>query len=312
MTAAQSATATTVQQAGRDVAVGVPVIDRWAKLETFLDSVPEWVHTVVVADNGGAGADRRGVYDRSYSFDLEVLDLDHDVGIGRCRRAVADATESEYLLVADNDMELPPNVDVLVEILDRDASLGAVGGVLDEHGTLRSGSCDFHEAEWWVDGRALVQSVPPGKIGAVNWSTGHPVARFDKLANAMVVRRAALDDYAWDGDLVDKEHLDFFVGHWRETEWEFAVCPEVVFRHHTGGPPDYWDQYRHGNADRQRRAREAFCAKWGYDRVVLGDTRWFGTAHRPLAERAMNALVRAVGPKYSLPVKDAAKRVIQQ
>lgn len=209
-------------------------------------------------------------------------------------------------------MELPSNVGVLLDVLDRDPSLGGVGGILDEYGTLRSGCCDFHEAEWWGDGQALVQSVPPGKTGAVDWSTGHPVARFDKLANAMVVRREALEDYSWDDALVDKEHLDFFVEHWRKTDWEFAVCPEVVVRHHTNGSTSYWNQFRHGNDDRQRSALDQFCEKWGYDRVVLGDTRWFGTADRPLADRLMNEFVRAVGPKYSLPVKDAAKWVIDR
>lgn len=310
MTVSQSAVATDVGQLGKDVAVGVPVIERWQKLATFLESVPEWVDSVVVADNGDPNADRRGIYDGSYPFEVDVLDLGYDVGIGRCRSAIADASDSAYLLVADNDMELPANVGVLVDVLDRDPDLGGVGGILDEHGSLRSGCCDFEEADWWRDGRALVQSVAPGKIGAVTWSTGHPVARFDKLANAMVVRRAALDDYAWDADLGCKEHLDFFVGHWHETDWEFGVCPEVVFRHHTGGSDRYWQQYRAKTADRQQRALDAFREKWGYDRIVLGDTRWFGTAHRPFGERLMNAFVRAAGPKYSVPAKDAAKRVL--
>lgn len=286
----------------------VPVLQRTEDLHRLFLSVPEWVDTVHVADNGPAEADRTHVYGGEYPFELDVIDLPFDVGIGRSRRAAAAASDAEYVVVCDNDMELPGNLETLVEILEADPSLGGVGGILDEHGSLRSGCCNLHDTTWWRGGTALVQTIndPP----TTEWVAGHPIARFDKLANAMVVRQRCIADYSWDDSMVDREHLDWFVAHWQETDWEFAVCPEVVFRHHTGGPETYEQQYRHGNTERQERTLVEFCEKWGYDRVVTGDTRWFGTARRPIAERVANEALRHAPPRVVLPLKDAAKMVL--
>lgn len=290
------------------VDICVPILKRTDDLRRLLNSVPDWIDGVYVADNGPTDADRDGLYDCDYPFDLEVLELEFDVGIGRCRRAASKASDSEYIVVCDNDMELPTNLEVLIEILEDDASLGGVGGILDEYGNIRSGCCNFSENQWWGSKPALVQSIqePP----STEWVGGHAIARFDKLANAMIVRRDALADYTWDGLMVDREHLDFFVGHWKDTDWEFAVCPEVIFRHHTGGSVDYEMQYRQGNRERQEQTLQTFKEKWGYGEVITGETRWFGTQRRPLSEQVANHIIMNLPSKYSVLLKSAVKRVI--
>lgn len=306
--ASDAVTTTREDACEQSLAVCVPVIERTDDLERLLASVPRYVDEVVIADNGHTD-ERKHVYDRDYAFDVELVDLAYDAGIGACRTAAAASASTEYVLVCDNDMEIPDSVWRLVAALEAEDSLGGVSGILDEHGSLRSGCCNFEGESLYSGDRALVQQI--GSDPPLEWIGGHPIARFDKLTNAAVLRRECVADYSWDTGLKDREHLDFYVGHWRRTEWEFAVCPSVVFRHHTGGSNEYETQWRHGNDDRQQRYREAFLSKWGYDRLVCGDTQWFGTdadGRSPL-EPLARTVERALPPRYYVPIKDAVKRL---
>lgn len=294
----------------RSVSLGVPFLMRSKKLHRLLLTVPDAVDRVVVADNGPEDVDRTRWLDGDYPFDLEVLDLGVDVGIGACRNAIVEATTSDYLVVADSDMALPSNLGALMTVLDHHPELGAVSGVLSEQGQLRAGVTDFHEDDLLRGKTALVQSIDEEKD--VTWESGHPVAKFDKLPNAMLVRRECISDYGWDETLKDKEHLDFFVGHWQESNWEFGVCPDVIFRHYTDEEDsEYYQEYRHGNDERQSTWSDTFRQKWDYDRVLWGDNRWFATGSRPTAERLWKALAPALPMRYSHPIKRVVERVIE-
>jgi hypothetical protein len=286
------------------------MLEREEKLRRLLGTATSNAHVdrVVVADNGEASD--RDLYHGDWGVDVDVLDLPFDAGIGACRAAVADELETEFLAVVDSDMEIPSNIETLVEILRRDPNLGAVSGILEENGRIRAGVTDFHE-ETLLDGReALVQGIREEKT--VEWSHGYPVARFDKIPNALVARRACVEDYCWDRSIKDKDHLDWFLGHWQETDWEFAVTPSVIFRHHTNrsGDTEYHRKWRYGNEQRQNRWTEAVLDKHGYDTMIWGDSRWFASGRRPVSERVWKALAGEVPTKYSYPVKRAVERVI--
>jgi len=262
---------------------------------------------VIIADNGEGS--RREVYQEDWDCEVDVLDLPFDAGIGACRSAVAEELDSEFLCVVDSDMEIPANIETLVEILHRDPDLGAVSGILEEHGRIRAGVTDFREETLFRGRTALVQGIADEKT--VDWDCGYPVARADKLPNAMVVRRACVEDYSWDRRLKDKEHLDWFLGHWQETDWEFGVTPSVIFRHHTStGNSMYDHRWRHENKERQERWREELLEKWDYDALVHGDSRWFDSGRRPVSERVWKALAGELPTKVSKPVKSAVERVI--
>lgn len=301
------AAATSAATTEYDIAVGVPYLGRADRLCDLLLSVPTEVDRVVVADNAASDA-RRDLFDTEHRFDLDVIDLESDAGIGACRRAVRDAIDAEYMAVVDSDMQLPTDLWKLAEILTRDEPLGAVSGILAEDGSIRSGCCDLHLDSTLRQDRVLVQSIREEK--SLDWSTGHPVARFDKLANAMLVRKECADEIGWDARLKDKEHIDFFVNHWENSDWEFGACPDVIIRHNRGGPEWYTEQYRHGNDERQALYRREFLTKYGYDDVVWGDTRWFGTTRRPLPERVYKAVESDLPTAITQPIKSVMNRVV--
>lgn len=293
-----------------DLTIGVPMLHREEMLEQLLESASMNAHIdrVVVADNG-EDSDRR-LYYRDFGVELDVIDLPYDAGLGACRNALVDQTDSEYLVMVDNDMTIPRNIDVLARILERDPDLGAVAGILDEHGHLRAGVTDLSETTLVSGKSAIVQEQCGDR--RTSWETGYPVARADKISNAMIIRRECVEDYCWDSNLKNGTHEDFALGHWHLTDWEFGVTPAVIFRHFTerDGDSEYYNRFRYGNQERITHWNEVVLEKWGYDTMIWGDNYWFNTARQSFSERVWKATAGAAPIRYSAPIKSLAERVM--
>lgn len=282
-----------------DVALGVTVFKRTEKLRALLESAEGTVvGRVYVADDGDT-ADRADLYAEEFDFDLDVIDLPYDAGLGRGRQQLVKHLEEEYLLVTDSDHRIPDNVGVLIDQIEADPDLGGVGGLFLEHGHL-SGMChDIYE-----DDGLLIRDTPPEKH--VRTLAGHPFVEFDFIPNVAVFRRECLEDYTWDPEyVIGKEHLDFYVGHHRTTDWNFGVCPRVLFPHDPGGDDDFLDT-RH-DPSRLLRSKQYFLEKWGYDQV-LREHYWLDLAHgMPVMIGIARALPRALQPDF-LDLNDALWR----
>lgn len=279
------------------VALGVPVFKRTEKLRNLLESAEDVpVDTVYIADNGHT-EERRGVYDADYAFDLEVLDVEYDSGLGNCRHSVVEALSEEFLIIADSDHELPHNVATLVSQLQDRPEFGGVCGLLFEHGGLRGTCHDLFER-----GDLLVRDIRGKDADLVS---GSPFVEFDFLQNVAAFRRECVADYAWDPNLQQgKPHLDFYVGHKRRTDWRFALCPEVQFPHYPGGGTDY--ETHRNKRERLTDAREYFLGKWGYRQIVYGQLEWLETQDAlPSDERAIELLAKRVLTR--LPVETQAR-----
>jgi glycosyltransferase involved in cell wall biosynthesis len=253
----------------RSLALGVTVFKRTNKLRALLESVPPAVKRVYVADDGDT-RERESIYDVKYGFDLEVIDLEYDAGLGRGRQAITDRLSEEYLIVVDSDQLVPDNVELLVDQLEEDASLGGVAGLFLEHGTLTGMCHDIYE-----DGDLLIRDTERHKT--VRTVAGAPLIEFDFVPNAVVFRKSCLDDHTWDPQYrIGKEHLDFYVGHYRATDWTFAVSPQVFFPHEPGGDADFMTT-RH-DPTRLLGSKAYFLDKWGY-RQILRKRYWLDHAH---------------------------------
>ncbi|WP_160162901.1 glycosyltransferase family 2 protein [Natrinema limicola] len=256
-------------------ALGLKVFNRTEKLEALLESVPpDAYETVYVADDGRT-EERAYLYERSWPFDLELLDLPYDAGLGVGRNAIVDALSEEYLTVVDSDHEVPTNVDVLTRQLEARPEFGGISGLLLEHGRIQ-GLCH----DLFAEGDVLIRDTGTKTATQV---AGYPLVEFDFVPNVVTFRRACLEEQAWDETyVIGREHLDFFVAHWQATDWRFGTCPAVVFPHHPGGGSEY-------DANRRNRAKllaskAYFREKWGYEQVVAREF-WLGTqsVDKPLA-----------------------------
>ncbi|SFC59966.1 Glycosyltransferase involved in cell wall bisynthesis [Halobiforma haloterrestris] len=252
-----------------DIAVGTKVFKRTSKLEDLLSSIPGCVETVYIADDGKT-EERDPLYSQSYHFDLVVLDLEYDEGLGAGRRAIVEEMDEDYLVIVDSDHTIPDNLLTLQRVLEANERLGGVAGAIVEPDTPAYYITGQFFQE--VDG-ALHRGPFLNEDVDVQIVDGHPVIYFDFVANAAMFRRECLEEYSWDSSyVIGYEHVDFYIGHWRRTDWDFGVCPEVVFEHYPGGSTDYSEN--RNNDDKLSSSQSYFLNKWGYEADVTMGFRW--------------------------------------
>lgn len=280
------------------IAVGVPIYQRTEALEIFLESVPEHVETVYVADNGPD--QDRDIYEQEWPFALEVLHLEHDAGIGACRAAIVEESEEPFVWVGDCDMEFTDRNDLrrLRTILRSNPSIGGVSGWLIEGDIVRSGARDLVDA-----GQYLIKDAAEPDIEG----RALPFARFDFIPQCGLFRREALETYSWDEQVRSSEHIDFFIGHQEAAEWEFASTPTVMIRHNKDIDRDYRESKRgHNHVD-----VEILSEKWGYEDTVAGSySDWAQKREPSLKEEAFDVFRQATPAKVWVPAKRTLERVM--
>lgn len=245
------------------VTLGTKVFSRTAKLVQLLNSVRDPIDKVIIANDGNA--DLSGITSEAWPFELSIIDLPFDAGLGAGRRAIVDELTDDYLLIVDTDHEVPENIHALLDVLIADPTLGGVAGLVDE-GDGPGGLC--HDLDKHED--VLLRTIRGEK--QVQEVGGRSFVLFDFIPNAALFRADALESYNWDAEyVIGREHLDFYVGHWQRTPWNFGVCPDVVFPHHPGGSTGY--RLNRHNAEKLANSEGYFCDKWGY-RTVLHLEDW--------------------------------------
>ena len=294
----------TKETSGDDIACGVPVYSRTEALGQFLKSVPEYVATVYIAENGPQPSreERAALYDdRSWPFALEVLDLDVDVGIGRCREAICEALSKPYLWMGDCDMMFVDVGDLrrLRGVLESNPDLGGVSGWLLEGGSVRSGARQLVE-----HGGRLIKAVeePPEIKGDET-----PFARFDFIPQAGLFRADVYDTYSYDPDIQNTEHVDFFYSHAQRGEWKFASTPAVLVQHNR------WidEEYRRSRRGSDHVDAALLEEKHGISNIAPGsDTDWAGYRDRSVKERLFEAFRASTPPRVWMPTRRLLRRVV--
>lgn len=244
------------------IAVGVKVFKRTEKLEHLLGTVRDQpIDTVYVADDGDT-TDRQHLYDREYPFNLIVLDLEYDAGLGAGRKRIVEALEEPYILFLDSDHTVH-DIGPLYDVLTADESLGGVASLMTtDNGEIQANAHDLYETD---DGSILVKDIKGAK--PTERINSHPVIRFDYVPNAAMYRRECLEEYAWDPEyIIGKDHLDFYLGHKRKTSWEFGICVEALLGHNPGGSESYlFDRL---DTRKTWHSKQYFLEKWGYDQII--------------------------------------------
>lgn len=241
-----------------NVAVATKVFKRTDHLIRLLESVEKTkIPTVYVADDGEEG-ENDAAYKQGWDFDLEVIDLEFDAGLGYGRKRFVEESTENYLLVVDTDHEIPGDWHILLDILDYYPEVGGVSGTTIENGVV-GGMC--HDIR--VENDVLIRHAP-GKT--YDYSSGQPFLKFDFIPNVTLFRRECVEDYVWDPNyVIAKEHLDFYYGHYLQTDWDFGVCPSVAFPHHETKNETFL-QFRESEI-RQIKSKRYFLDKWGLDQI---------------------------------------------
>lgn len=247
------------------ITLGTKLFSRETKALQLLNSVPPYINHVIIADDGKDSPSERDIYDYEWPFELTILDLEFDAGLGEGRIQIVSECDTDYLLIVDSDMEVPSNVYALKTILDSERSLGGVAGLLHESNEI-TGLCHDLSEERKVLIRDIREKKTVEEIG------GERFIPFDFVPNAALFRIEALEEYCWDPMyVIGREHLDFYLGHWKHTNWKFGVAPDIVFPHHPGGNKMFTlNRHSSGKIGRSRRY---FLEKWGYNEVI-GHKSW--------------------------------------
>ena len=269
-----------------NVALGVIVLNRVDKLERLLNSaIGKCINIVYIADNGKPSDEKEKLYTKDYPFELDVLQLDYDIGLGRCRNQIVDRFDEDYLLMADSDHELSNNIEILLDILQVKDSVGGVAGSLIEpaDGRIWQSAKDFR----MVDGILAKGNAFQSK--EIEIIDGNPFAAFDFIPYPTLYKAECLEDYAWDNNIkINFAHDDFYVHHWRNTDWKFGIAPEVCFRHYPGGNSEYASRKR--DSTKRKQSKEYFLSKWSLRDFRTDGGYWYDTRYRrrsrPLYERA--------------------------
>lgn len=259
-----------------DTALGVVVLNRVDKLTRLLESVePTVIDTVYVADNGKPTDEKKRLFSREFDFELNVLDLEYDIGLGSSRDAIVSEFDEEYLLIADSDHEIIDDIDRLISVLQTREDIGGVAGSVMEpdRGRIWQSAKDFYE-----EGSGLIRSADRHKnLEQVDKSV---FVEFDFIPYPALYRRECLEEYSWDPEYpLGRAHVDFYVGHWKQTDWKFGICPQVHFGHYPGGDTSYSSHRR--DDDKYQKAKNYFRKKWGYSSVESQKGYWFDTEGEP-------------------------------
>jgi glycosyltransferase involved in cell wall biosynthesis len=273
------------------VAVGTKVFTRDEQLRRLLDSVPPIVDTVYVADDGEPTELKERIYSADYAFSLEVIDMKYDAGLGAGRAAIVERLSEDFLAIVDTDHRIPPSFKVLLDVIRTDERLGGVAGAIVEPDRDRY----YIEAQDFAESDARLIRSPTLEDKNVEIVARHPIIRFDFIPNAALFRRECVEDYCWDpAYVIEQEHADFYVGHWRQTDWTFAVCPSVIFEHYPGGDETYLRE--RGSLQKERNSQRYFLGKWGYER---DDTRSFVWAEGGKVPNPSPSALEWVGRRYT-------------
>lgn len=282
-----------------DIAVGVPMFQREQALKQFLNSVPTYVTTAYIADNGHT-KEHAHIYENEYAFDIQVIELDYDSGIGACRNAIAESVSEPHLWIGDNDMQFVDESDLwrLYEILDHWPELGGVSGFLVEGNEIRSGATDLNKIN-----DTLIKSTNTKQI--IN--EPYPHAIVDMPPQAGLFRTEIFDTYTFDATLTNTEHADFFYGHKQEGVWKFASTPSVLIKHNKMIDADYRENQRSSKTNDM----DIFEDKWGVSHITIGEqTDWITTRNRTDFEFLFDILRRFAPPSIWIPIRRIAKRVV--
>jgi len=287
------------------VALGVKVFTRVDKLADLLDTANHpLVETVYVADDGEITDEKRELYDQEYDFELELLDLEYDTGLGYGRKKICESLSEEYLLILDSDMLVPKNIEILQAQLEAEPSLGGVSGTIVENNRFRGGAGDLFE-----EGDILVRDIRDAK--EIQTVSGYPLVMFDMIRNAAMFRKECLDDYTWDENYkIGYEHPDFFLGHKRRTDWQFGLSPNVTFQHFPGGDQPYLDKRK--SKTRLDNSKGYFLEKWGFDAYIKYNNKWI-ESYKPGTTPVglINDGIRFLGPRTPVPLQKKFERARQ-
>lgn len=199
-------------------------------------------YDVIVVDNGSTDGSQAMLRERFPQ--VQIIQNDHNVGLGKASNQGIQATHGRFVLLLNNDTLVNgASLDAMVEFMSKTPDAGAVGGrLLNPDGTLQAASNTFSSlTEEFLITTRLGTFISPNypdrgysdKVECVDW-----------IGSAcLLVRRAALDQIG----LLDEEY--FIYGDEADLQyrlkkggWKVYYLPNVTTIHYGGRSMNRWSR----------------------------------------------------------------------
>lgn len=215
-----------------------------AYLEPCLNSIYEGglrsSFDIVVVDNGSTDGSQAML--REKFPEVIIIQNDHNVGLGKASNQGIEATNGRHILLLNNDTVVNgPSLDAMVDYLDQNPDVGAVGGqLLNADGTVQSCYSGFPNlVEEFLIATRLGEMLRPGYPANV---TDKEIRSVDWMGSAcLMVRRQALDtvglldeEYFIYGDETDLQYR------LKKAGWKNYYLPQATTIHYGGRSMNRW------------------------------------------------------------------------
>ncbi|RIK39237.1 MAG: glycosyltransferase family 2 protein [Chloroflexi bacterium] len=197
---------------------------------------------VVVVDNGSTDGSQAML--REKFPEVQLIQNDHNVGLGKASNQGIEATQGRYVLLLNNDTLVNgASLDAMVALLDTMPTAGAVGGrLLNPDGSFQAGFANFSTLrEEFLIATHLGELLWPGYPSHID---DRQVRTVGWLSSAcLLVRRAALDQvglldesYFIYGDEADLQYRLQRAG------WQVYYLPNAYTIHYGGRSMNRWSR----------------------------------------------------------------------
>jgi N-acetylglucosaminyl-diphospho-decaprenol L-rhamnosyltransferase len=208
-------------------------------LKSLYESNLECSFDVVAVDNGSMDGSQE-MLAAEYP-QVMLIQNDKNEGLSRASNQGIRATSGKYVLLLNNDTIVNRSLDLLVDFLDENPKVGAVGGILlNEDGTTQSCYNNFSTlGEEFLISTRLGELFRPGYPSILDAEEIQPV---DWMSSAcLLVRRTTLDQvglldesYFIYGDEADLQYRI------KKAGWDNYFLPEVTTLHYGGRSMTRW------------------------------------------------------------------------
>ena len=233
------------------ITIGITTFDRPAHLARCVESILRFYPAaeIVVADNGRERP--------KLPAGVRVVTLPYDAGLSASRNAVIDASDTEFVLIMEDDMLFTDEtrLESFVEVLRADPEIGLVAGTLlepNDPGPIRRLFVfDLFRDRLWVR---------PASSAPLRQAEGGTLYRVgDMVPNFFLARREFLNDHRWNDRLKLGEHLIYFWEVHQARRWRVAHTDAARIVHDRENRPDEYRRMR----SRARTIRDQFARKIG-------------------------------------------------
>lgn len=208
--------------------VGITTIERNACLRRCLSSIErsDFNGSVIVADQNK----RMPMFYND--FDIEVIDLDYDVGVSQARNEIVRMVDTDYLMLLEDDAVF--NYDALKQLekrMNQNKDYGWISPMIEE---LSIGRKIPHSAMWNITTEKVEQNFINREI--------EKFMEVDQASSIALYNTDVFNEAMWDKEVpVYRDHL-IFAWVYKDTDWKAGVDPKALIAH-SGCPnsPTYAD-----------------------------------------------------------------------